>query len=418
MKIPFELFIALRYLRAKRKQTFISLITFISILGVILGVMALIVVLSVMSGFQTALRDKILGTNAHIIVLNYEGHFNNYNDVIENIKKDNVDIIDAAPFIVTQVLLSGKERAYGVVLRGIDLERQVKVTNLKNQIKMGNIMDLIDKKNINNLIIGKELARNLNIYVGDSVNVILPLGQMTPMGMIPKMLSFKVIGVFETGMFEYDSNLVYASLDSVQKLLEIDDKVTGIEVKVKDVLKADIIGKQIQKKLGFPFKVRDWKEMNKNLFSALKLEKTALFIILLLIVLVAAFNIITTLVMLVMEKNKDIAILKSMGATHKSIGKIFILQGVIIGTIGTSIGGFLGVIISLNLHRIVSFIENTFKIELLARDVYFIDRFPSQIDNLDVFLVCLFSFLICFSATLYPARQASKMDPAEVLRYE
>lgn len=418
MKIPFEFFIALRYLRAKRKQTFISLITFISILGVILGVMALIVVLSVMSGFQTALRDKILGTNAHIIVLNYEGYFHNYNEVIENIKKDSHDVVDAAPFIITQVLLSGKERAYGVVLRGIDIEKQVNVTNLNKQIKVGNINDLIDKKNSNNLIIGKELARNLGLYVGDSVTVILPLGQMTPMGMIPKMLNFKVVGIFETGMFEYDTNLVYTSLESVQKLLEIGDNVTGIEVKVKDVLKADIIGKQIQKKLGFPFKVRDWKEMNKNLFSALKLEKTALFIILLLIVLVAAFNIITTLVMLVMEKNKDIAILKSMGATHKTIGKIFILQGVIIGTIGTSIGGFLGVLISLNLHRIVSFIENTFKIELLARDVYFIDRFPSQVDSLDVLLVCIFSFLICFVATLYPARQASKMDPAEVLRYE
>lgn len=417
MKMPFELFIALRYLRAKRKQTFISLITFISILGVILGVMALIVVLSVMSGFQNALRDKILGTNAHIIVLNYEGYFKNYDDVIKSIKK-NSDVVDAAPFVITQVLLSGKERAYGVVLRGIDVKKQVKVTNLVRQVKTGNIDDLDDKKNINNLIIGKELAKNLNLYVGDDVTVILPMGQMTPMGMVPKMLNFKVVGIFETGMFEYDSNLVYTSLHSVQKLLEIGDTVTGIEVKVKDILKADKIGMDIQKTLGFPFKVRNWKEMNKNLFSALKLEKTALFIILLLIVLVAAFNIITTLVMLVMEKNKDIAILKSMGATHKSIGKIFVLQGVIIGIVGTSIGGFLGVLISLNLHSIVSFIEKTFKIELFARDVYFIDRFPSQVDSFDVFLVCLFSFLICFVATLYPARQASRMDPAEVLRYE
>ncbi|MCX7769998.1 MAG: lipoprotein-releasing ABC transporter permease subunit [Proteobacteria bacterium] len=415
--MPFEFFIALRYLRAKRKQTFISFITFISILGVILGVMALIVVLSVMSGFQTALREKILGTNAHVIVLNYEGYFKNYNELIDSIKKKE-DVVDAAPFIITQVLLSSKERAYGVVLRGIDVEKQAKVTNLEKQIKSGRLADLNDNGRENNLLIGKELARNLNLYLGDNITVILPMGQMTPMGMIPKMLTFKVVGIFETGMFEYDSNLVYANLHSVQKLLEIGDTVTGIEVKVKDILKADIIGLEIQKMLGFPFKVRNWKEMNKNLFSALKLEKTALFIILLLIVLVAAFNIITTLVMLVMEKNKDIAILKSMGATHKSIGKIFILQGVIIGIVGTFIGGFLGVLISLNLHGIVSFIERTFKVELLARDVYFIDKFPSQVDSLDVFLVCLFSFLICFLATLYPARQASKMDPAEVLRYE
>lgn len=417
MKIPFEFFIALRYLRAKRKQTFISLITFISILGVILGVMALIVVLSVMSGFQNALRDKILGTNAHVIVLNYEGYFKNYDEIMNNIKKNN-EVIDTAPFVITQVLLSGKERAYGVVLKGIDVKKQIKVTNLMKQIKTGNIYELDDKNDSNNLIIGKELARNLNLYVGDNVTVILPMGQMTPMGMIPKMLNFKVVGIFETGMFDYDSNLVYTSLTSVQKLLEIGDTITGIEVKVKDILKADKVSMDIQKDLGFPFKVRNWKEMNKNLFSALKLEKTALFIILLLIVLVAAFNIVTTLVMLVMEKNKDIAILKSMGATHKSIGKIFILQGVIIGIVGTLIGGFLGVSISINLHSIVSFIEKTFKVELLARDVYFIDRFPSQVDSLDVFLVCLFSFLICFVATLYPARQASKMDPAEVLRYE
>lgn len=417
MKRTFEFFIALRYLRAKRKQTFISLITFISILGVILGVMALIVVLSVMSGFQNALRDKILGTNAHVIVLNYEGYFENYDRVIDNIKK--VDgVIDAAPFVITQVLLSSRERAYGVVLRGIDVKKQVRVTNLEKQIKAGNIYDLENSKDGNTLLIGKELAKNLGLYIGDKITVILPMGQMTPLGMIPKMLEFKIVGIFETGMFEYDSNLVYTNLSSVQKLLDTGNRVSGIEVRVKDILKADMVGKEIQKKLGFPFKVRDWKEMNKNLFSALKLEKTALFIILLLIVLVAAFNIITTLVMLVMEKNKDIAILKAMGATHKSIGKIFILQGVIIGIVGTTIGGFFGVLISLNLHSIVSFIEKTFHVELLARDVYFIDRFPSQVDSLDVFLVCFFSFFICFIATLYPAKQASKMDPAEVLRYE
>ncbi len=414
MKVPFELFIALRYLRAKRKQTFISFITFISILGVILGVMALIVVLSVMSGFQSALREKILGTNAHVIVLNYEGYFDRYDETIEKIKQ--VDgVIDSAPFVITQVLLSNKEKAYGVVLRGINVKRQIKVTNLLKQVKSGDLFELDNERTI---LIGKELARNLGLYPGDVLTVILPMGQMTPMGVIPKMVDFKVVGIFETGMFEYDSNLVYTSLESVQKLLEIGNKVTGIEVKVKDILKADLVGKEIQKKLGIPFKVRDWKEMNKNLFSALRLEKTALFIILLLIVLVAAFNIITTLVMLVMEKNKDIAILKSMGATHSSIGKIFILQGVIIGVVGTFMGGLLGVLISLNLHSIVSFIEKTFNVELLARDVYFIDRFPSQIDSLDVFLVCFFSFLICFLATLYPAKQASKMDPAEVLRYE
>lgn len=417
MKLSFEWLIALRYLRAKRKQTFISMITFISILGVILGVMALIVVLSVMSGFQNALRDKILGTNAHVIVLNYNGIFSNYNEIIKIIKQEK-EVVHAAPFVVSQVLISNKEKAVGVVLKGIEPSLQVKVTNIGKHVKAGNIFDLIAEKKIPGLIIGKELAKNLALVVGDKVTVIIPMGDMTPMGIIPRLTEFQIVGIFETGMFDYDSNLVYTHLSSAQKLLGIKDKVSGIEVRVKDILKADLTGHNIQKNLDFPFRVRDWKEMNKNLFSALRLEKTALFIILLLIVLVAAFNIITTLVMLVMEKNKDIAILKSMGATHKSIGKIFILQGVIIGIVGTFIGGTLGVLISFNLHNIVSFLEKVFHVQLLARDVYFIDRFPSQVDSLDVFLVCIFSFLICFLATLYPARQASKMEPAEVLRYE
>ncbi|MCX7990956.1 MAG: lipoprotein-releasing ABC transporter permease subunit [Proteobacteria bacterium] len=415
--MPFELYVAFRYLKAKRKQTFISFITLISILGVILGVMALIVVLSVMSGFQKSLREKILGANAHIIVLNYEGPFNNYDDVMKKIKEVK-GVEESAPFIISQVMLSSGERSTGVVLKGIDPILQAKVTNLEKSIKKGSLSDLKKKRDLPQIVIGRELSRNLGALMGDKINLIIPMGDITPMGVIPKVIEFEICGIVETGMFDYDSTMAYISLETAQKIFKLDKKITGIEVKVADIFKSDLIAQEIQGRLSLPFKTRDWKEMNKNLFSALRLEKTALFIILLLIILVAAFNIITTLIMLVMEKNKDIAILKSMGATSKSIGKIFRLQGVIIGTVGTGVGAVLGVLISLNLHPIVVFLEKVFKIELLARDVYMMDRFPSSIEPLDVILICLFSFLICYFATLYPAKKASSMDPAEILRYE
>ncbi len=417
MKVPFELYVALRYLKAKRKQTFISLITLISILGVILGVMALIVVLSVMSGFQKSLRDKILGANAHVIVMNYEGPFEKYRDVLKTVKEIK-GVVEATPFTISQVMLSSKERSIGVVLKGIDPELQGRVSNLADNMKKGKLSDLNIKGKFPKIIIGRELARSLGLVSGDVVNLIIPLGDITPMGVIPRVIEFEVSGIFETGMFDYDATMAYVSLETSQKIFKLDDKVTGIEVKVKDIFKSDLIAQEIQGRLSLPFKTRDWKEMNKNLFSALRLEKTALFIILLLIILVAAFNIITTLIMLVMEKNKDIAILKSMGATNKSIGKIFKLQGIIIGTVGTLTGAVLGIVISLNLHPIVIFLERVFKVELLARDVYFMDRFPSNVEVLDVSLICLFSFLICYFATLYPAKKASAMDPAEILRYE
>lgn len=415
--MPYELLIALRYLKAKRKQTFVSLITIISILGVILGVMALIIVLSVMSGFQKSLRDKILGINSHVIVLNYQGSFGNYKEQLAKIKEVQ-GVKDVAPFVITQVLVSNKERSIGMVLRGISPSMQKKVTEIGKFVKDGSIDELEKRDKIPNILIGKELAVNLGVIKGDKLMVILPQGDITPFGLMPKMVEFQIAGVFETGMFDYDTTMGYINLEEAQKLLGIGDKITGIEVKVNDIFKSDLVAQEIQGRLGLPFKVRDWKEMNKNLFSALRLEKTALFIILLLIVLVAAFNIITTLVMLVMEKNKDIAILKSMGATYKSIGKIFKLQGIIIGFAGTVVGGFLGVIISINLHSIVTFAERVTGIELLARDVYFMDRFPSSVDPIDVVLVCGFSFLICYLATLYPAKEAAKMDPAEVLRYD
>ncbi len=417
MKMPYELFISLRYLKAKRKQTFVSFITIISVIGVILGVMALIIVLSVMSGFQKSLRDKILGINSHIIVLNYNGTFGDYQDKMEIAKK--VDgVVEAAPFVITQVLVSNKERSIGMVLRGVVPSIQKNVTDIGKFVKQGSFDKLESEEKTPGILIGKEMAVNIGVVEGDKITVILPQGDITPFGVMPKMVEFQIAGVFETGMFDYDATMGYIKLSDAQKLLGIGDRITGFEVKVKDIFKSDLVAQELQGRLGLPFKVRDWKEMNKNLFSALRLEKTALFIILLLIVLVAAFNIITTLVMLVMEKNKDIAILKSMGATYKSIGRIFKLQGIIIGFAGTLVGGFLGVVISLNLHPIVTFAEKITGLQLLARDVYFMDRFPSSVDPLDVFLVCSFSFLICYLATLYPAKEAAKMDPAEVLRYE
>ena len=341
--MPYELFIGLRYLRAKRKQVFVSIITFISIAGIFLGVAALIIVLAVMNGFETDLRNKILGINSHIVLMEYAGAMKNHAQVLKNIEQI-PGIVAATPFIYSQALLKNGNNAGGVVLRGLATESASKVINL-GKMQEGQMDYLtkgrrpaarIDKNLIDlpGLIVGKELAKNLGIMLFDTAIIVSPMGISTPMGMIPRMKRFLVVGIFDSGFYEYDSTLAYISLKDCQEFLNMGEQVTGIEIKVDDIYKADFIGKAIERKLGFPYWARNWIEMNKNLFSALRLEKRVMFIILSLIVLVATFNIITTLIMVVMEKNKDIAVLKSMGATSRSIMKIFILQGVTIGTIG------------------------------------------------------------------------------------
>jgi len=414
----YEWFIGLRYLKAKRKQTFISIITIISILGFALGVFALIVVLAVMSGFEKTLRQKILGTQAHLVVLkmNQEG-MDHYEEVVKEVERVK-GVVAATPFISTQVMLSSESNVFGVVLTGIDPDRVGKVIELARNMKAGSLQDLKAEGESPGIILGIELAKRLGVSINDPIQVISPLGTMTPMGMMPKMKRFRVLGIFYSGMYEFDNTLAYISIPSAQKFLNMDSRVTGIEIKTDDIYKVKKIGQEIRQKLGVPFWTKDWMEMNRNLFSALKLEKAVMFILLVLIVLVAAFNIISTLIMVVMEKNKDIAILKSMGAPSKGILTIFIIEGGVIGVVGTFLGTVIGLITALNLEKVSGFVEKLLGFKFLPSDVYYIDKLPSEVNPTDVVMIVVTAILISLLATLYPSWRASKLDPAEGLRYE
>ncbi len=418
--MSYEWFISLRYLKAKRKQTFISIITVISIAGVMVGVMALIVVLAVMSGFEKTLKEKILGTQAqlHLMKATQEG-MDQYEEVTRRVEEVK-GVVSAAPFIISQVMLSSESNVFGVVLKGIDPDREGRVTELAKNLKAGRLGDLKGGKEADppGIILGVELAKHLSVSLNDLIQVISPLGTVTPMGMMPKMKRFRVKGIFYSGMYEIDNTMAYVSLESAQKFFSMGDRVTGIEIKTDNIYNVKEVGREIRRIMGFPFWTKDWMEMNRNLFSALKLEKIAMFIILVLIVLVAAFNIISTLIMVVMEKNKDIAILKSMGASSTSILKIFIIEGGVIGVVGTTLGMILGLGAAFNLEKITDFVEKLFGFKILSSDVYYIDKLPSQVNPLDVTLIVLTAILISLLATLYPSWRASRLDPAEALRYE
>ena len=428
--MSYELFVSIRHLSAKKSQKFISLNTWISIAGVGLGVMALIVVIAVMSGFSKDLRDKILGTNSHVVVSNMNrAMVENYDGIIKKLRSVK-GVIAAAPFIMNQVMLINGDRVSGIVVRGIDPEKEETVSDLGKNMVSGTVSDLKtkssfsgeikgrEKKNRAGIILGKELSRRLGAGVGDIVSMVSPVSRVTPVGLIPRMKLFKVVGVFESGMYEYDANLSFILLKSAQKFFSMKNGVSGIEVRVADIEQAGNIASVIQKELGFPYLVRDWMQMNRNLFSALKLEKVVMFIILILIIFVAAFNIVSTLFMLVMEKAKEIAILKSMGASCSSIMKIYSYQGLVIGLVGTFLGCAAGFVIVPNLNEIVSSIESIFGIVAFPSDVYYLDRLPSKIQYMDSFLIIIFSVVICLVASLYPAWRASKLDLVDGLRYE
>jgi lipoprotein-releasing system permease protein len=408
----YELFISLRYLKAKRKQIFISVITFLSMGGVGLGVMALVIVLSVMRGFEDDLKAKILGTNAHLVILQHGGPIRDYREILQKVKGLE-GVVAATPFIFTQSMITSESNAQGIVLRGIDPATAGRVINIEKSLRKGTMDNLAEKENPSappGIFIGKELAQNLGVMMDDTVVVVSPTAALTPMGMGPPMKKFKVKGIFDTGMYEYDTSLAYISLQSAQKFLGLGNTVSGIEVRVRDIYGVKEIARKIQKELGFPFWTKDWMQMNRSLFAALKLERTVMFIILVLIVLVAAFGIVSTLIMVVMEKNKDIAILKSMGATARSVMRIFILEGLIIGVVGTVLGLVGGYIIC----RILA----TYQFISLPRDVYYISHLPVKMHEADFLLIALAAVGISFLATLYPSWQASRLDPAEALRYE
>jgi lipoprotein-releasing system permease protein len=407
--LPFQLFIALRYLRSKKRNKGVSFNTAISIGGVALGVMALLVVLSVMSGFHEDLQRKILGVNAHMVVLDQRGILDNYEKTVETIKGVR-DVVSASPFVLGQVMVSFGSKGQGVYLRGIDPAAEENTTDIAKHLKEGRLSDLDNKDGLPGIILGGELARRLGVFRSDTITVLSPTGEIGPLGVLPRVKSFKVVGIFEVGMFEYDANLAITGLRPAQEFFKLGNAVTGIEVRIADIYKASEVREITQKTLKYPFHVRDWMQMNRNLFSALKLEKFAMFIILVLIILVASFNIVSTLIMNVIEKQREIAILKTMGATNSGIMTIFMFQGFIIGLIGTIVGLVCGFALS--------YVLNTYQIIKLPPDIYYLSHLPVKMKLSDFLSVSGSAIIISFLSTIYPAWQAAKLDPIKPLRYE
>ncbi|MDD5225365.1 MAG: lipoprotein-releasing ABC transporter permease subunit [bacterium] len=406
--MSFSEYIAVRYLRGTRGL--FSLGTLISIGGVALGVTTLIVVLSVITGFHNDIKRKILGTNAHLMVLRSGGGMENWAEVLQKVKVfPGVEAV--TPFVYSQAMVTSKTNVMGVALRGIDPKSIPEVVDLARNLKEGGVGDLNRKREEPpGIIIGQELARILGVIRGDKINLISPLGSLGPFGMIPRMKEFQIVGVFDSGMYEYDSSLILIHIAEAQKFFDMGAKVTGLEARVRKIEEADRIGEQVTQALGYPFYTRDWKEMNRNLFSALRLEKAVMFVILVLIILVASFNIIANLTMLVTEKGKEIGILKAMGASARGIMRIFLFEGFIIGLSGTmlGLGGGLGLCWILKHYQIIK----------LPADVYYITTFPVETHFGEVLLVCGTALFISLVATLYPSLKAARKDPVEAIRYE
>jgi lipoprotein-releasing system permease protein len=411
--MSFELFIGGRYLRARKKQAFITLITVLSVAGVTVGVMALIVVIAVMSGFEADLKTRILGGQSHVIVMRHGDDFTQYRQVINEVEK--IEGVEAAtPFIYTQGMLRSRSGASGAVVRGIDPESAGKVIKTLKDVSLPYHSETDNGQGgqpaVPGIVLGKELARNLGVIEGDIIYLISPRGMLSPIGHVPAMKQFKVTGFFESGMYDFDSSFAYINLREAQKLLHMGDSVTGVEVRVKDIYMARAIAAKIIEKLRFPYFARDWMQTNQNLFRALKIERRVMFIILTLIILVAAFNIASTLIMMVMGKARDIAILKAMGATDKSIRKIFVFNGMVIGVLGTMLGLGLGLLLCFALKH--------YDIYELTGDIYyFTTTLPVKLEIMDVVSIVSAALLLCFLATLYPARQAAKLNPVETIRY-
>ena len=409
--MSFEFFVARRYLFSHRKQAFIYVISLMSIIGVALGVAALVVVLGVYNGLTTDMRDKILGANAHGIVLSYIPDAFGKNPGLRDEILRTPGVTGATPFIYTEVMLSSGDGVKGLMLRGVDPRTAPGVLSMLKAIKKGSINGLETGDGTPGIIVGEELAKHIGLGMGSRVNLLSPSGEKTTAGFQPRIRPFEVAGSFMTGMYEYDSSLAFVTLDAARELLGLDPGfLSGIEITVDDVYRADEITKELTDNIGNPFYARSWMDMNANLFAALKLEKIGMFILLIMVVLIGSFSIVATLVMLVMEKTRDIAVMMSMGATRKMIRRIFMYQGTIIGFVGTMLGYALGLTVGYLLKR-YQFIK-------LPENVYTLDHLPIIITVPDVLIIGGAAMLLCFLSTLYPARQASRLKPADALRYE
>lgn len=419
MSLSTELFIGFRHLRSRSKLAFVSLTTWISVLGIALGVATLIVVVGVMTGFQREFRDKILGTQSHIVITRSGATLmREWRDILQK-ASDHEGVVAASPFVYGQAMFSFNNRVLGAVVRGIVPDQEIDVTDIRRYLKDGVLKKILEKTSAGRpgIIIGAELAKNLHLKEGDTVMMVSPVGVVTPMGLVPRTKKFQVVGVFRSGFYQYDAGLSFISMKESQAFFGFGKSVTGVHLRVKDIFSAERISRKIQGTLSGNYLSRSWQEMNRNLFSALKTEKTTLTILLLVVVVVAAFNIIGSLVMVVMEKGREIAILKSMGATSGAILRIFFVQGAFIGLLGAVLGTGGGLVLGWNLHIVEDFLERAFGLDILPPSVYHIEKLPVQMTPFDVSVTAVVAFIICLAATLYPAWRASRVDPVENLRY-
>ena len=414
-RLPYELFIGLRYTRAKRRNHFISFISLTSMLGIALGVAALITVLSVMNGFQNELRTRILGVASHVQISGPGDVLADW-QAVAALAAANPRVVAAAPYVNVQGMLTFDGAVRGSVIRGILPEREERVAEIGSHMKAGTLAAL--RPGEFGIVLGSELARALAVIAGDKLTLIAPQGQVTPAGIVPRLKQFRVVGVFEIGMFEYDSGLALIHLEDAQKLYRMEDRVSGVRLKLHDLFQSRQVALELLPGLGADVYISDWTRSHANFFRAVQMEKNVMFIILLLIVAVAAFNIVSTLVMAVTDKQPDIAILRTLGAAPAGIMAIFIVQGALIGVIGTLMGVGGGVLLALNIDVVVPFIESLFNVHFLAKDVYYISDLPSDLRGGDVIVIAAVSFFLSLLATLYPSWRASRVNPAEALRYE
>jgi len=415
MALPYELLIGLRYTRAKRRNQFVSFISMISMLGIALGVTALIVVLSVMNGFQTELRGRILAVVSHVQISGASGEMGDWQHVADQ-SVQQPGVLAAAPYVQAQGMLSYEQSVRGTMVRGILPDLEDKVADFRSHMKKGSLDTLVP--DAFNIVLGSELARALAVSVGDKVTVIAPQGVVTPAGVVPRLKTFTVTGIFEVGMFEYDSGLALIHMTDAQRLYRMEDRVSGVRLKLEDLFKAPLIVQQLATRLDTEAYISDWTRSHANFFRAVAIEKNMMFIILSLIVAVAAFNIVSTLVMAVTDKQADIAILRTLGASPGSIMSIFMVQGALIGFIGLGLGVLGGVTLALNVDVVVPFIERMLGTQLMSKEVYYISNLPSELQWRDVITITVVSFVLSLVATIYPSWRASRVNPAEALRYE
>jgi lipoprotein-releasing system permease protein len=415
MALPYELLIGLRYTRAKRRNHFISFISMISMLGIGLGVAALIVVLSVMNGFQKELRTRILGVASHIQITGVNGELENWPALAAQ-AMNHPEVKASAPFVQSQAMFAVENGVKGALIRGILPDQEDRVADFRATIKSGSLDDL--RPGEFGVVLGADLARSLRVFTGDKVTVIAPQGTVTPAGVVPRLKSFRVVGIFEVGMFEYDSGLALIHLADAQTLYQMGDRVTGVRLKVDDLFQAPRITRELARFIDADAYLSDWTKSHANFFRAVQIEKNMMFIILSLIVAVAAFNLVSTLVMAVTDKQADIAILRTLGARPLSVMAIFVVQGALVGFIGLGLGIVGGVALALNIDVVVPFIERMLGVHFLSKEVYYISDLPSELQWSDVWGVTLIAFVLALLATLYPSWRASRVNPAEALRYE